>query len=613
MRTAASTLRVHDFVASLLVCALVLLWSGAAHAQSVVAQVATTKVFVSEPLRVTVKILNLEAFDGPSFEEVTGLEIKRLPGEQTSVGMTTVNGRMRQQRTVSLNFEVLATAVGEFTIPAFAVDAGGVRYESKPIEISVAASDGAKLLMVRVVGEPSTIYLGQQGVLNLEVLIRPFNDAALGITLDEQSMWSLLDMQGSTWGVFGPALQKMLSENRRPRGELRVVDDEEFLVFSVSKPFDPIAAGTPAVGEIRVRMEYPTRLQRGNDFLFQSRLSLAGSRSMSATPDSTRAIVLPLPEGGRPAGFNGAVGSFEILVVAKPHEVAVGDPITLTMRLTDTTGSAELDGLQAPLLAPQSNFASGFRISSEPAAGTVEGRSKIFTQSIRALGEAVREIPAIEFPYFDPSVGEYKVARSIPIAITVKPSAIVRLASDESAGDSQINSTKPAFTKVEGGVLANASIEECLTRETVTPTFMTVTAAIPIALALVPLLVARARRDRDPRAQRHARARHELERALAAAHDAPPDAATLEALLLEYFASRLGVASEGFSRKDVLALLELARVDPQLVEETDQLLRRCERARYLGEAVTTNTVLNLAHRVDAVTPFSGLATERTVA
>ena len=64
---------------------------------------------------------------------------------------------------------------------------------------------------------------------------------------------------------------------------------------------------------------------------------------------------------------------------------------------------------------------------SEAASGTVEGRSKVFTQSIRALSETVREIPPIEFAFFNPAKGEYETVRSAPIAITVKPSAIARV------------------------------------------------------------------------------------------------------------------------------------------------------------------------------------------
>ena len=580
----------------ILAIALALTGASVAHAQGITAQAASTQGFVNEPLRVSVNVINLESFDGPHFTEVPGLEIKRLPGEQTSTSFSNINGRATQQRTVSLSFEVLATTVGTFTIPPFTVDADGMRYSTKAIAINITASDAAILMFARVTGTPATLYIGQQGTLNLELFVKRFSDATLGITLDEQSIWSLVSMDGSSWGVFGPTLQKMMSENRRPRGELRTVDGAEYLVFTVAKPFDPIATGTPVVGDIRLRMEYPTRLQRGSDFVFQNRLSLAGSRTLSVMPKSIEASILPLPEGGRPAQWNGAVGDFEILVVAKPNEVSVGDPITITMRLTDNSSTAALEGLQAPVLANQPAFADGFRVPSESASGTVEGRSKIFTQSLRALSETVREIPSVELSFFNPAKGAYETVRSAPIPLRVKPSAVVRINTDDAALATAASS-KPTFTKVEGGLLANASVDECATRATVTPMLMLVTAVLPVAIAFAPAVVGRLRRNRDPRAQRHKKALAHFEILLVEGASAE----SIESTLIAFIARRFGDARTGLARKDVLELLASAKVEATLVEQTDQLLRQCERARYLGGAIDAEAARALARKLDAAT------------
>src|SRR5690606_34729625 len=44
--------------------------------------------------------------------------------------------------------------------------------------------------------------------------------------------------------------------------------------------------------------------------------------------------VLPLPEQGRPAEFTGLIGEFRFEAQAAPTEVSVGDPITLTIRVS---------------------------------------------------------------------------------------------------------------------------------------------------------------------------------------------------------------------------------------------------------------------------------------
>ena len=577
-------------------------------AQGIVARVATQEAFVNEPLRVAVNITDVEDFDGPSFEQVDGLEIKRLPGEQTSTSIQTVNGRTTQQRTVGMTFEVTATRAGEFAIPAFSIVAGGLTYASKPISLKVSVPQGSdNLLMVRVTGSPSAVYIGQRGGINLELCIKRYSDAGMGITLDEASMWSLVDLQGSSWGVFTPPLQKMLSENRRPRGELRMVDGTECYVYSIAKEFDPIAVGTPSVGDVRVRMEYPTRLQRGSDFFMANRLSVAAARTLNVSPKSIDVSVLPVPEGGRPKGWNGAVGDFELLVVAKPLDVAVGDPITLTMRLSDRSGTASLEGLQAPSLTEQSAFAESFRVPSEAASGTVEGRSKVFTQSIRALGDGVREIPPVELSFFDPASGTFRSVRSAPIALTVRPSALVRVDAPESAaGD---DAAKPSLTSVAGGLVANMSVDEVRVPRTAGILQLALAIGLPLGALLTTSLLSALARRVDPRSAQRTLAMGRLEQALSSS----PAPEAVESAMLRFIAARLGVSAAGFSRKDACEALARAEVDAATVERTDRFLRECERARYLGGAVAHEQALEVARVIETGTKDLRLAARGSAA
>ena len=105
--------------------ALLLAHAGAAHAygQSITAQPVATQGFLNEPLRVVVRVENMESFDGPTFDPVPELEIKRLPGEQTQTSFTIVNGRSSQVRTVAMTFEVVPRQLGVVTVPAFTVTA----------------------------------------------------------------------------------------------------------------------------------------------------------------------------------------------------------------------------------------------------------------------------------------------------------------------------------------------------------------------------------------------------------------------------------------------------------------------------------------------------------
>jgi len=571
----------------------------AAVAQSISAQVGSTRAYLNEPLRITVRIANAGEFDGPTFEQPADLEIRRLPGEQTSSNVSIINGRRSEQRTVSMNFEAMPRRTGQFTIPAFTITTDGRTLSSAPISITVVESNSAELLFLRVRSTPATLYVGQRGTLDLEIWARRFTDAALGVTLDEASMWSLVDAQSSSWGVFGPTVQRMFAENRRPRGEIRIEGNAEFIVFTVSKPFDPIAAGPPQLGDLRIRMEYPTGLQRDRSFFLSSGYALSGSRTLSVVPQSATASALPVPEGGRPDSWNGAVGDFEIVVVAKPLDVAVGDPITLTMRLSDRSGTAAMDGLQAPRLDADPAFSTAFRLPSEAASGVVEGSSKVFTQSIRAQNDAVREIPGVEFSFFNPASGRYESARSAPIPLRVKPSAIVRIDAGDAAApeDPSAGAARGGFKRIEGGLVANASVAESGSRGTVGAGELALGLGVPLAIGLVPWGVSALSRGGDPRRLRKDRALAALEAALAIS--TMPDA--VEGALLEFIAARLGIAAGGFSRKDALDGLARAGVSAPVLEQAERFLRECERARYVGGAIDPDAARAVARAIEAAT------------
>lgn len=561
-------------------------------AQSVSVQVSSQDAYVDEPVRIAVSIENVPDFEGPFIGDVDGLDIRRLPGEQTMSSTQIINGRTTRKSTVNIGYEIVPKRAGSYVVPAFTVRASGEEYTTKPFRLEVKVSEVGDLMRATVRCKPSPIYVGQAGVMVLELAIKRYRDDRLGITLDESSLWSLVSDDLSDWGIFGSALQKLASENRRPRGEMQVIDGTEYVVYSIEKPFDPIASGTPSIGDVRVRMNYPLRLARGNDIFFENRLTLAESRPVSIVPTIENLDVRTPPEGGRPSTWNGAVGRFAIDVVAKPVDVAVGEPITLTIRLTDASGTAGLDGLLAPDLTMQKTLVEGFRVPRDAAAGVVEGRAKIFTQSIRATNDAVREIPSLEFSYFDPAIGEYSTIRSAAIPLRVRPSALARANVDSDS--SEVASTPTASgltqsaTQVAGGILANMSPKEIATSLPLSLRDTALVIAPPLfALALLggaPLARMITRRDHARGRARDARA--QCERALASATNADD----IERAVLTFVASRVGALQTGFSRGDALQALRERDARENTIEMLDRVLRALERARYGGVPLDTTEV-----------------------
>ena len=77
----------------------------------------------------------------------------------------------------------------------------------------------------------------------------------------------------------------------------------------------------------------------GFGFFTQSRME-----PVSVTSDQPVITVRPLPAGA-PAGFNGAVGAFELVSKVVPENAGVGEPITWTLELRGTGNWPDIAGL----------------------------------------------------------------------------------------------------------------------------------------------------------------------------------------------------------------------------------------------------------------------------
>ena len=121
----------------------------------------------------------------------------------------------------------------------------------------------------------------------------------------------------------------------------------------------------------------------------------------------------PLPETDKPAQFYGLVGQYTISASATPTKVNVGDPITLTIRIG---GNPYLKPVQWPALEQVPELAANFKIPAEKASPVLEGRSKVFTQTIRANSDKVTQVPAIPFGVLRSRTGAYAVAKTEPIS-----------------------------------------------------------------------------------------------------------------------------------------------------------------------------------------------------
>ena len=150
-----------------------------------------------------------------------------------------------------------------------------------------------------------------------------------------------------------------------------------------------------------------------------------GNKQFTTTKLSSQAapvtlVVKPFPEEGKPASFNGAFGQLTFQVkLTSPAKISVGDPIVLEAIVSGKTSN--WDSVTFPDLCCQPGFAGFFKQSDLPPVGKMQGESKSFNPNMNPLSSAIKSIPVIQFSYFDPDSGKYKIIYSTPLPISVAP------------------------------------------------------------------------------------------------------------------------------------------------------------------------------------------------
>jgi len=220
--------------------------------------------------------------------------------------------------------------------------------------------------------------------------------------------------------VGAPPLELQGSVRRVKRGGTPT------LVVTVKRTLIPLRAGTHEAEPATLIVDEGTRWRRD---LF-GRRTATRVRKLRAKGYAQRIDVDSVPSKGRPESFAGAVGKgFSLEVTADRTVVQVGDPIVLTLALRgEGLETASLPRLDAEGLLPTELF----RGPAADLTGVLDGDTKRFSATVRVLDESVREIPPLEYAWFDPDTQTYQTTQSRPVALAVRSAEIIGAAQVES-------------------------------------------------------------------------------------------------------------------------------------------------------------------------------------
>lgn len=138
-------------------------------------------------------------------------------------------------------------------------------------------------------------------------------------------------------------------------------------------------------------------------------------------PSAIQVKVKPLPEAGKPAGFNGAVGDFRLTASIDKKDIEQNEPVTMTLSIE---GAGNIETLNKPNLPELPDFKVYEADTSSQMFKTgvvISGRKTFEVVFIPKKAGNVM-LPVLEFSYFNPYQERYVTLKTPDFQLQVRPS-----------------------------------------------------------------------------------------------------------------------------------------------------------------------------------------------
>ena len=581
---------------------------------SVNAVIEKAAVFVGEDFMFQIRIDGSDNVADPQLPETNDFQITPLGGRSnTSTSIVVVNGKTTQtvHKAYIIPYRLVPQKTGNLTIPAFVVIVDGQTYATQPLTVRVKEPEEIESFKLRIslakrrcyVGEPIAFTVSWYVGLNVSDFafsVPVFENSTLAVFVDP----AVVPDNSKEYIQFpldkSPGAPLITAEKRRG-----TLEGTTYTLVEFTRMMIPKEPGTHTIPKAVVALDAVASSE--DDDLISSFFRQRTYQRFVVPSNALTLTVLELPQVGKPDNFQGHIGEYRLTVSASPAEVRVGDPITITMTLA---GGSYIEDALPPSLDQQRELRDDFKIPEEMSRGRIVGRTKVFTQTVRALHDDIKEIPSIELPFFNPELGRYEVARSDPIPIAVQPTRVVTFEDVEgveaaSTPQREIESSMSgiAFNYEDLGALRDERYG--LATLVVRPAW-TVMVCLPLLLFLGSLAGRKiVRKDpRDKRARETRAAHRALSRLLSGNAEQITDPRQfldeLLAKLKEYLANQFDLPAGALTYRDVAPLLHSQGVSSPALSQLEQAFDICEAGRYAGQTVDTSVVQKVVEMIGGV-------------
>jgi hypothetical protein len=416
---------------------------------SVTAVLTSSEAAVGQAVQLQIQVKGDRNVAPPSEISVDGLQIQST-GQMQSFEMRNFN----MTSSVTFTYTILPLRTGRFIIPSQTLRAGNNPLRTPELTLNVTdspkqpsganragdAADPKKNAFAELIVPKTTAYVGEM----IPIVVR----VGFEIQTRVRNIAPEIDLPGQ-----GFTKQKMRASEAR-----QVIGGKTYNIITYKTAIAAARTGTIEIGPVdipavvlipqsqrnRAFPQNPMGLSDPLDSFFNDPW-LMGSvpREIKLTTERVNIEVKPLPPNAPPT-FSGAVGNFTMTGDANPKSVQVGDPITVTARIS---GRGNFDRVAGPSFEDERGWhkyppSADFKQDDDVG---ISG-AKTF-ETVLSPNERKDKIPAQLFTYFDSIKEQYVTLRSDPIPVRVEGGAAPAATAPAAATTAPASAASPAVPK----------------------------------------------------------------------------------------------------------------------------------------------------------------------
>jgi hypothetical protein len=402
------------------------------------ANVDKDRTALNEPVELNLIVTGAQNAGNPELPALDGFEI-------VSTGSSSQYSFINGQMSASKNFTYILMPVkeGKLTISPAKIDINGKVLETEPINVEVVKGIQGSIpttgnsagtphstqtqtqvpaltqegvqdrIFIKVTTDKDTVYIGQQITLVFKLYYR--------------------DVRIDNIQYNPPATKGFVTEPMGNQKEYRdVINGITYNVVELKTAVFPAKEGELTIEPAKFKCDVLVREQRGRmrrggmyddffDGFFEDPFFGNYIRyPIDLMSDPVKITVKSLPAENKPDTFKGALGTYDFNAEVSPLSLKAGEPINIVMKVSGVGNISQVSEPVIKKLIGFKTYDSEVKTDITSRDPQITGK-KVFQKIIIPHDENVKEIPEIEFSYFDPDENKFNTIKKGPFSIVVAP------------------------------------------------------------------------------------------------------------------------------------------------------------------------------------------------